>query len=525
MIRLLLLFAALTPPSTFGQTRAEILAAMKKATGFYTGSVSLRGGYHFVYTDDLSYGRSEHGEGPTQVETQREGTPAAGMAFLEAWWATGDRVFLDAAVKAAQAGVAGQLCSGGWDYIVEFDAAKRAALPYRAEGKCGSAKKSPPTTLDDNVTQAMVRLLMRVDKELQFKDAAIHEAVVFALDNLMAAQYPNGAWPQRFSAPPEAAKFPVKQASYPESWAWKWPGAAYQTHYTFNDNSIVDVIDMFLEASRIYGDARYRVAAERGGGFILLAQMPEPQPAWAQQYDAAMRPAWARQFEPPSVTGGETQGIIQMLLVLYRETGERKYLDAAGPALGWLEKSVIPGSGKLARFYELKTNKPLYVTKGTQIQAKGLGSARIDGYELSYDGSSVITHYAVTVGAEKLGRLRKEYEALLQERKPRAERLHGLSPWSGEGVKRGGDAAGLMAGMDERGAWLEDGVIGKADKVISVFAARDMVMTISGRVVPVKENDRIELFDGERPPRQKVIRTTTFAGNLERLAAAYAKSR
>ena len=41
-----------------------------------------------------------------------------------------------------------------------------------------------------------------------------------------------------------------------------------------------------------------------------------------------MHPAWARKFEPPSVTGGESQGIIRTLLRIYRETGERRYLDA-----------------------------------------------------------------------------------------------------------------------------------------------------------------------------------------------------
>jgi PelA/Pel-15E family pectate lyase len=498
---------------------------MKKASTFYVDRVSLRGGYHFTYTDDLSYGRSEHSEGPTQVETQREGTPLAGMAFLEAWWATGDRFYLDAATRAAQAGVAGQLCSGGWDYIIEFDVAKRAQYPYRADGNCGAAaKKTPPTTLDDNVTQAMVRLLMRVDKELSFKDQKIHDAVLFALDRLMASQYPNGAWPQRFAEPPDAAKFPAKKASYPETWERKWPGAAYNHHYTFNDNSIADMIDLFLEAGRIYKDPRYEAAAERGGSFILLAQMPEPQPAWAQQYDNDMHPAWARLFEPPSVTGGESQGIMQILMVLYRETGEKKYLDAVGPALTYLEKSTFPDRKRIARFLELKTNRPLYITKGTQIQAKGLGSARPDGYEVSYDGSSVITHYGVVTSAERLPAIRQEYEALKAERKPREERLHGLSPWAAESTKKG-DAASIIAGMDERGAWLENGVIGKADKVISVFAARKMVLTINGKPMEIKENDRIELFNGDQPPRQKIIRTTTFAGNLERLAAGLGRTR
>ncbi len=508
----------------WGQTRGEILAAMKRAAGFYVEKVSTGGGYHFAYADDLSFGRSEHGEGPTQVETQREGTPAAGMAFLEAWWVTGDRYYLEAAAKAARAGVAGQLCSGGWDYVIEFDPAKRAKFPYRADENCG-VLKGPPTTLDDNVTQAMVRLLMRVDEELKFKDAAIHDAVVFALDKLMAAQYPNGAWPQRFTAPPVAAKFPVRQASYPENWSRTWTKKSYEGHYTFNDNSIADMIDMFLEAAQIYSDSRYRAAAERGGGFILLAQMPAPQPGWAQQYDAEMHPAWARQFEPPSVTGGETQGLIRVLLLLHGETGEGKYLDAAGRALAWLERSVIPGKGKLARFYELKTNRPLYITKGTQVTAKGLGSARIDGYELSYDDGSVITYYAVVVGAEKLPALRAAYEASRLTRVKRVGRLHGLSPWSDSQRPRGGKVDGLIAGLDARGAWVEEGVIGKADKVVSVFAARDMVLTINGHAVPVKENDKIELFNGAQPPRGKVIRTTTFARNLEQLAGALGRSR
>ena len=65
----------------------------------------------------------------------------------------------------------------------------------------------------------------------------------------------------------------------------------------------------------------------------------------------------------------------------------------------------------------------------------------------------------------------------------------------------------------------------KADKVVSVFAARNMVLTINGKPVAIKENDRIELFNGEQPPRQKVIRTTTFAGNLERLAAGLGRTR
>ena len=48
------------------------------------------------------------------------------------------------------------------------------------------------------------------------------------------------------------------------------------------------------------------------------------------------------------------------------------------PALAYLKKSLLP-DGRLARFYELKTNKPLYFTKT---------------YELTYDDSDMPTHYS-----------------------------------------------------------------------------------------------------------------------------------
>ena len=51
--------------------------------------------------------------------------------------------------------------------------------------------------------------------------------------------------------------------------------------------------------------------------FLLLAQLPEPQPGWAQQYNIEMEPEWARKFEPPAVTGGESQKVIATLLTLF----------------------------------------------------------------------------------------------------------------------------------------------------------------------------------------------------------------
>lgn len=62
---------------------------------------------------------------------------------------------------------------------------------------------------------------------------------------------------------------------------------------------------------------------------------------------------------------------------LYIRTGGRKYLAPIPRALAYLKASQLP-DGLLARFYELKTNKPLYFTKD---------------YQLTHDDSDVPTHY------------------------------------------------------------------------------------------------------------------------------------
>lgn len=539
-----------------GQTD-EALRAMRKAAEFYRHKVSTEGGYHFYYTADLSYGRSESAEGPTQVEVQREATPIVALAYLSAWDATGEQQYLEYAKAAARALLRGQLCSGGWDYLIEFDPAKRKQYAYRSDGNCAGESLRGVTNLDDNVTQGALRVLMRVDQELKFADAAIHEGALYALDKLVAAQYPIGAWPQRFRKPPDAAKFPVRQASYPESWDRKWPGPDYQNHYTFNDNSIADAIDVMLEAARIYNEPRYRASAAKGGQFILLAQMPEPQPAWAQQYDREMHPAWARVFEPPSVTGGESQGILRVLMTLYRETGDRKYLAPIPKALEYLKRSFvprtwdevfrrIPDGPALARFYELKTNRPLYVTKGSRLVAAGLGSRLVDGYELSYSPESVITHYAVVITGRELASIEEDYRRLANhtgdpKTLARPGKLRALSPWNERGasaVPNDSDVKQVIAAMDERGAWTKTGIIGKADRLVFTYAARNMVLRIGkgrsdgsaggdskGQVITLGENDTVEIFAGNQPPPQQIISSADFARNLTRLASYVSRQR
>jgi putative heme-binding domain-containing protein len=454
-----------TTPAQDADLRKRAEEGMKKATEFFRKRVATEGGYLWRYSEDLKRREGEAVATDTMVWVQPPGTPSVGLAYLGAYEATGDPYYLQAARETAMALVKGQLRSGGWDYRIEFDSAKRKKYAYRVD--TGSDKGFNGSTLDDNNTQAALRLLMRVDRALQFKDAAIHEAVEYGLNSLLRMQYPNGAWPQRFDAIPDPKKFPVKKAGYPESWPKTFPAADYRGYYTFNDNSIADVIDVLLEAADLYREPKYRAAVDRAGDFILLAQMPEPQPGWAQQYDLNMHPAWARKFEPPAVTGGESRGVLKTLLRLYRETGDKKYLEPIPRALDYYRRSRLP-DGRLARFYELKTNRPLYLTKD---------------YQLTYKDNDLPTHYSFKT-QDWTDAIAREYE---QVRKL--------------------DPAKLKPTQKKDRPSLTPGLIAQTKTALASLDAESRWV----------ENGRLR-YHGADDPTRRVIATPTFIRNLEILS-------
>ena len=421
------------------QLRRQAAEALRKATDFFTADVSTEGGYLWRYSEDLATREGEGRAGDSVVWVQPPGTPTVGMTLLGSYHDTGDEQYLEAAKQAGYCLVRGQLRSGGWSYRIEFDPKNRKKYAYRVDDPVKGASQRNTTTLDDNATQAALRLLMQLDKTLDFKDAAIHEAAEFALKSLLEAQYPNGAWPQRFSAFPQPDKFPIKKASYPESWSWEYPKVSYSNFYTFNDNVMDDVVDVMFMAGDIYGDERYSEAARRCGDFIILAQMPDPQPAWAQQYDANMHPVWARKFEPPSITGGESQGVMRALMQVYRNTGDKKYLEPIPRAIEYFRRSELP-NGQLARFYELKTNKPLYFT--------------ID-YKLTYSDADMPTHYGFKTGNDIDG-IEREYRKLAAADPAKLKRSTGR-PRSKASEKMAQQVKRVIAALDDRGRWVESG--------------------------------------------------------------------
>jgi PelA/Pel-15E family pectate lyase len=377
-------------PSADADLREQAANALKRAITFYRTKVASHGGYVYYYSLDL---KQRWGEGKASEDTlfvQPPGTPTVGMALLKAYQATGERDYLDAARAAAGALVYGQLQSGGWTQTVHFGPAKRVGK-YR-NGKGGSWNVS---SLDDDQTQAALRFLAHADEALGFKDEKIHEAALFGFKALLAAQFRNGGFPQVWLKPVEDK--PVMKARFPTR-DWKTEGRVkdYWSYYTLNDGLPGSVADTLITAHRTYKDDRYREALARLGDFLILAQMPEPQPGWCQQYDFDMYPIWARKFEPPAISGWESQDAIQTLIAIARYTGKKKYLEPVGRALKYFQEKCLLPDGRVARFYELGTNKPLYMDAS---------------YRLTYDDSAVPGHYGWKQPAH-FGRIAKALEGV-----------------------------------------------------------------------------------------------------------------
>ena len=393
----LLLFAVLaasTAPAAEGDPalREQAAGALRRAVEYYRGKVARHGGYVYYYSPDLTKRLGEGVATAEEIFVQPPGTPAVGLAYVRAYEATGEKLYLDAARETAAALIYGQLQSGGWTQTVEFDPASPRTGLYRN----GKGRGPNNSTLDDNISQSAIRFLMHLDRATKFADADIHKSVGIALDALLKAQFPCGAFPQVWTGPVKPQ--PLARGNFP-TYEWRTEGKIknYWDMYTLNDGLCGTVSAVLLDAHAIYGDAKYKAALAKLGDFLIAAQMPAPQPAWAQQYNYAMQPIWARRFEPAAITGGESQDALETLLKVYRATSDAKYLEPIPPALAYLKQSRLP-DGRLARYYELQTNKPLYMTR------------RGDEYSLTYSDADLPDHYGWKV-ASRLEAIEADYAA------------------------------------------------------------------------------------------------------------------
>ena len=131
---------------------------------------------------------------------------------------------------------------------------------------------------------------------------------------------------------------------------------------------------------------------------------------------------------------------MRTLLELCRTTGKKKYLEPLPRAMGYLRRSRLP-DGRLARFYELKTNKPLYFTR--------------EDYKLTYSDADMPTHYSFKTyyGVESIAREYKRLQTMdqIELKQPKKVRTPSLSRSLTAQTKS------IIDQLDEQGRWVENG--------------------------------------------------------------------
>src|SRR5262252_7106043 len=278
--RLLLVTLLLIPPCLSAApatpARSDVLAAMKKATAFMTDKVALNGGYVWLVSDDLKRRWGEIPARPSQIWLQG-GTERMGQVFLDAWEATGDRDYLDAARRAADALIFGQHPLGGWHYFIDFDPTGTPAWYATTASKFRWGYEEyrhfyGNATFDDRVTADAGLFLLRFYRVTH--EAAYREPALKALDFVLQAQFPNGAWPQRFPL-----RYEFAHDGLPD----------YTSFYTLNDGAMSGIIELLLDAYDTLGDRRYFEAARKGVDSLIALQGPGGQAAWAEQHGPDLR--------------------------------------------------------------------------------------------------------------------------------------------------------------------------------------------------------------------------------------------
>lgn len=245
-----------------------------------------------------------------------------------------------------------------------------------------------------------MRFLARIQK---VRPDPVHvQAIDRGLGFILAAQHPSGGWPH----------------------SWPVFVNAYDHQATFNDDEMVDLMTLLREvatapAFRILPSER-RAAAhaafDRGLDFILKSQIRAngKLTAWCAQHDeVTYAPRPARKFEPVSISGGESAGVLLLLMSLDKPSPAVKAAIRAGAA--WYRSVQIngvrveyadgdrivredPAAPPLwARFYEIGTNRPIFAGRDGVIRyhLAQIEKERRGGYGWYGDwGGDVLARYA-----------------------------------------------------------------------------------------------------------------------------------
>jgi len=245
-------------------------------------------------------------------------------------------------------------------------------------------------TIDNDATSHEMEFLLRVIASAPDdpRGAAWRESFRRGLHYLFDAQYPNGGFPQ---------VYPL--------------GHAYNDAITFNDDAMVQVLELLAKAAGGSRDCAFLEDTDRseaarrvrlGVACILACQIREPSgrlTAWNQQHDPlTLKPCPARNFEPIACCSAESCGIVAFLMRLPSPSAE--VLASTDAAIAWLKSVPVkglvwngrrndgisqdtPGAPLLwARFYEIGTGRPIFGDRDRSIHyaVSEISAERRQGY-------------------------------------------------------------------------------------------------------------------------------------------------
>ncbi|MBN2394615.1 MAG: pectate lyase [Anaerolineae bacterium] len=226
------------------------------------------------------------------------------------------------AARIAETVLAYQSANGGWpknyDRIAERSADVLQQIYQAREAR-------DDTTFDNGATHSEVQFLARMYQATG--DERYNEAALNGIDFMLIAQFENGGWPQ------------------------KYPG--YTQSITFNDDAMIGVMTVLYDIAR--GDTLYAFvdgarrekaadAVEKGIAVILQTQIVVDGnlTAWCAQHDRhTLKPQTARSYEPPSISGLESVGIVRFLTRI-EEPGPEVVAAIEG-AVAWFESAKLTG--------------------------------------------------------------------------------------------------------------------------------------------------------------------------------------
>lgn len=409
---LLCFTAILLPPMLFAApriTEEKVLNTMKRATEYMMDEVSYNGGFLWAYLPDFSRCWGEIEARPTMAWTQSPGTPQVGHLMLDAYHATGDEYYYQAAERVGNALIWGQLECGGWNYVFDFAGEESLKEWYATVGRSAWRLEEfqhyyGNATFDDASTTQCATFLLRLYVEKY--DPRYLPALEKAINFVLESQYPSGGWPQRY---PLMHDHPVGGLE------------DYSSFITLNDDVMPEAIDFLIQCRQALGIQELKGPILRGMYCIMLLQQGEPYRGWGDQYTVEdLKPAHARTYEPRALNPATTLAMVRQLMQYYRYTGDSRFLAGIPDAIEFVESlrlpeeevskwgrpSPDPEAFLVPRFIDPDSGIPLYVHRE--------GSNVYNGrYYCDQDITGTIGHYSSAAWVNTQ-RLRRQYEELLE---------------------------------------------------------------------------------------------------------------